>query len=561
MHPYWSSLSTHKGESLMKIANVAMLTAALFGAGHAAAAQSMPGMPNMPGMPAPQKAQPEAKPQAPPKNQPKSQPKNQPKSQPESQPAQDESMPGMHMPATAAQEETPKQAGDAQSQTRDTGQLQEPENPNFHTGTSTPAPLLLTEIGKRPPMGLDAFLAMADRGPTLAQAEAFVQRSAAQARQAGLYPNPQAGYQGEQIRGGSYGGGEQGGYIQQTVVLGGKLGLRRDIYTQQAGSDRIGVEEQRYRVHNDVMQAFYTALISQATVVVRQHLLQVSEDALTTAHQLANVGQADAPDVLQAEVEAEQAKIDFNTAQRQFLQNFHTLAAYAGEPGLPVALLAGQLEPPAFDAEQLAAMVVADSPAVKRARQEVAVAEARLKDAKREAVPDLFLRAGEQGNGETVALNPRKPVGAQGFAEAGVNIPLWNRNQGNIKAAAVEVERAQADVARTQLSLQQQAESLAQSCLAAQFQAQRYRDELIPRAKRAYELYLTKYQQAAQAYPLVIVSQRTLFQTQIGYLQSLQEVWMASAALQNYTLRGGLDAPNSSGSPATTINLPNGGSE
>jgi len=512
-------------------------------------------MPDMPGMPAQKKLPRQKKPgDSMPGDMQQPKPGNAP-AQKETQSERDseqQQMPGMVM--------KPGPSSDAQSQTHATGQLQEPENPSFHTGTNTPVPLLLTEISKRPPMGLDAFLSMADKGnPTLAQAGDLVRRSEGQARQAGLYPNPQVGYQGEQIRGGSYGGGEQGGYIQQTVVLGGKLGLRRNIYTQQGSADRIGVEEQTYRVHNDVMQAFYTALTSQALVVVRQHLLQVSEDALTTAHQLANVGQADAPDVLQAEVETEQAKIDFNTAQRQFLHGFHVLSTYANHPDLPVTPLTGQLEPPAFDAGQQVAMVVANSPMVKRAQQEVAVAEARLKDARREAVPDLFLRVGEQSNGENVALNPRKSVGAQSFAEGGININLWNRNQGNIKAAAIEVERAQRDVVRTQLYLRQQAEALMQDNLAAQFQARRYRDELIPRAKRAYELYLTKYQQAAEAYPLVIVSQRTLFQTQIGYLQSLQEVWMTGAALQNYTLRGGLDAPYSSGSPTTTINLPNGG--
>jgi cobalt-zinc-cadmium efflux system outer membrane protein len=86
------------------------------------------------------------------------------------------------------------------------------------------------------------------------------------ARQAGLYPNTSVGYQGEQIRGGSFGGGEQGGFVQQTLVLGGKIGLRRNIYDQQKRSDQIGVEEQTYQVHGDVQQAFYDALTAQATV-------------------------------------------------------------------------------------------------------------------------------------------------------------------------------------------------------------------------------------------------------------------------------------------------------
>jgi cobalt-zinc-cadmium efflux system outer membrane protein len=61
--------------------------------------------------------------------------------------------------------------------------------------------------------------------------------------------------------------------------------------------------------------------------MVRGRLCGLANDAAQTAHQLANVGQADAPDVLQAEVEAEQAEIDYTVAQRMFIQKFKSLAA------------------------------------------------------------------------------------------------------------------------------------------------------------------------------------------------------------------------------------------
>jgi cobalt-zinc-cadmium efflux system outer membrane protein len=143
------------------------------------------------------------------------------------------------------------------------------------------------------------------------------------------------GYQGEQIRGGSFGGGEQGAFVQQTFVLGGKLGLRRNVFEQQRREAEIGVSEQRYRILSDVGQSFYSALAPEEVVRVRQRLLSLATDAATTAHQLANVGQADAPDVLQTEVEAEQAKVDYTTAQRVFLQAFHTLAALVRLPNRP----------------------------------------------------------------------------------------------------------------------------------------------------------------------------------------------------------------------------------
>jgi cobalt-zinc-cadmium efflux system outer membrane protein len=461
-------------------------------------------------------------------------------------------MPGMEMEPAR-----PSQSPD----THATMTLQEPENPEHKTGSNLPAPELLKDVAARPAMSLADFQTLADaNNPTLKLANALVRRSQEQARQAGLYPNPSVGYQGEEIRGGAYGGGEHGGFVQQTIVLGGKLGLRRNIYEQQKRSDEIGVEEQTYRTHGDVQQAFYDALSAQATVQLRQRLLGVALDAVETVHQLANVGHADAPDILQTEVETEQAKVDYVTAQRQYLQAFRMLAALAGKGDLPVSPLQGELEnTPDLNAEQMVNSVVANSPTVKRAQQEAAVAQARLKDAKRESVPDLQLRAGEQYNAEQISQNPVKPVGAESFASATINIPLWNRNQGNVGAAKAEIERAQQGVTREQLSLRQQAAPLAQSYETAKFEAERYKTQLIPRSARAYELYLKKYQTMAQAYPQVLVSQRTFFQLQIGYLMALHDVWRSAIALQNYTLTGGLDAPMSSGSSTTTINLPNTG--
>lgn len=70
--------------------------------------------------------------------------------------------------------------------------------------------------------------------PTLAQAQTFVTGARGLARQAGLWPNPTVGYVAEEIRGGSFGGGQHGVFVQQNLILGGKLGLDRKIRAEEA---------------------------------------------------------------------------------------------------------------------------------------------------------------------------------------------------------------------------------------------------------------------------------------------------------------------------------------
>ncbi len=450
----------------------------------------------------------------------------------------------------------PGQGSDRQSVQIPVQELQEPEGLEMRTGEDLPAPELLGEVVQREPMTLEQFLAMADKAnPTLAQAQRNVDRSNQQARQVSLPPDPIVGYSGDHIRGGEYHGGEEGAFFTQEFVLGHKLALRRDIYRAEGKANQYALEVQRARVHNDVARAFFDTLAAQQTVVLQDRLLKVALDADTNTHELARIGQADAPGILTAEIAAEQARVEFLKAQRMFLAHYAQLETLAGQRSLGVHPLKGALvEPPAFNPEDYVQRDVEQSPLVKQAQSNVALNEARLKDAKRERVPNLNVTAGEWYSGEEVRSGGK--AGWESFAQAGVQLPLWNHNQGNIEAAEALVHRANDNVERTRLWTRHQTEPLAQQYLSAHFTAERYRTQMIPRARRAYQLEVTKYQQMAQEYPPVLAAQHMLFTLQLGYTAALNEEWQAAIALENYALMEGLDSPISEGSDATTINLP-----
>src|SRR6266404_765724 len=82
----------------------------------------------------------------------------------------------------------------------------------------------------------------AESNPTLRQADAEIRASKARQQQSGLYPNPTVGYTGDEIRGGSVGGGKQGFFVEQTVVTGGKLRLGRNVFSNEANIAAIEAE-------------------------------------------------------------------------------------------------------------------------------------------------------------------------------------------------------------------------------------------------------------------------------------------------------------------------------
>jgi cobalt-zinc-cadmium efflux system outer membrane protein len=396
--------------------------------------------------------------------------------------------------------------------------------------------------------------------PTLPQAKAGVRAAAGRSRQAGLWPNPTIGYSGEEIRGGSYGGGEQGVFVQQNVILGGKLGLDRKIFDAEGKQAAAEADEQRLRVENGVRIAFYQSLAMQAMVETRGKLRDIANDAAETTRQLFNVGQADQPDMLEADVEADQDELAVITEEQEQQRAWRVLAAVVGKPDLPLAHLQGDLEKlPEVNAEQILQTILRDSPAVKIAQLGVARADAEVQRAQHESIPDLFLRAGYSYSFEQLGTVPAKAVGSEASAEVGVNLPIFNRNQGNIAAADADRERATLEVQRVALVLRQMTAPIVQNYASSRAIAERYKGRTLPNARRAYELYLQKYHEGAAAYPQVLIAQRTLVQLETSYINTLENVWINAAALQGLLLTDGLDlpaAPNEMDRPVREINLP-----
>jgi cobalt-zinc-cadmium efflux system outer membrane protein len=379
--------------------------------------------------------------------------------------------------------------------------------------------------------------------PTLAQVQANLRVATGLARQASLYPNPTVGYYGDEIRGGYLGGGKQGGFVSQTIVLGGKLRAARRVADLQASQVETSGQIQRLRILNNVRALFYQVLAAQRLVEVRQNLATLAGDATQTSYQLGNVGQADRPDILQSEVEQQQASVNVRIAQQSLQASWRVLAAVAGKPGLPLARLEGDLDAiPDLNYEEWVATTLRESPEVKLAQQAVESAEASLIQARKAPIPDLQFTGILAQNYEPLETT-RKPIGLQGGAQIGVQIPIFNRNQGNAVAARGEIESTKQELVRLKLQLERDVASKFRDYDTARVIVQQYKTEMLPRAEQAYKLYQTNYQKMAAAYPQVLISQRTLFQLEADYIQALDNAWQSSLVIRGFGLMDGLSQP------------------
>ena len=400
----------------------------------------------------------------------------------------------------------------------------------------------------------------AETNPTLRQAEAEIRAAKARQQQAGLYPNPSVGYTGDEIRGGSVGGGKQGFFVQQTIVMGGKLGKSRAVFGAEAKLAEIEAQEQQTRVETAVKMAFLRVLAAQEWLDARRDLAEIAENAAQTQRELMNTGQADESEVLEAEVEAKRMRMAARMQENTLREEWRSLAAVIGQPGMPIATVAGDLERgwPELNEEEAVEAIAKQSPAVQIAEVSTGRAQAVLARAKREPFPDVQVRAGIEYNHETLGSVPWAK-GWEGLAEASVELPLFNRNQGNIAAARADLDRAQQERTRVALTLRERAATVVDEYSNAKLMAVEYRDGILPHAKKAYSLLVDKYGQMLASYPRVLEAQRKLFELQIGYIAALEGVWTNGLALQGYLLTDGLEAPARPGDvdrPIRETNVP-----
>ncbi|MCI0622966.1 MAG: TolC family protein [Acidobacteria bacterium] len=383
-----------------------------------------------------------------------------------------------------------------------------------------------------------------ESNPTLAQAAASVRAAEGRKLQSGLYPNPTIGATGdENTPGPIIRGGEFGFFVEQQFVTAGKLGKSRDVAEQERLLAEATAQAQKQRVLNAVRSLYYEALGAERRVQVQTQLATLSQQAVKISKELTNVGAADQPDLLESEIEADRAEVNLAMAKTAQARVWRELAAVVGSPSLQPTPLEGNLEDiPRLELESAIGKLFSESPEIRSSEVTVARDEAALRRAKVEKVPDIVARGGLRNNRELLEAGG-KPVGLEGFFDVGIEIPFFNRNQGNVAAARANLERARGEVERVKLSLRMRMARAHKEYQDSLITAEKYQTQMIPRAQKAYGLYLNNFRQMAAAYPQVLIAQRNLFQLQEDYITALVNTWRSAVEIQGLLLAGGLEAP------------------
>lgn len=372
--------------------------------------------------------------------------------------------------------------------------------------------------------------------PTLRQAAATLEAARGRAVQAGLYPNPTVGYTGEEI--GSDGkAGEQGVFVSQLIVTGGKLRLSRAAFQQEAVQGEWQALAQQYRVLNGVRIQFYRVLAMQRLLEVREALVEIAEETLRTTEELFNIGQANRPDVLQARIQVRQQGVALVTARKRYQAAWQELAALVGRPDLALTKLEGNLDPTGsvIDWDTALFNLLEASPQLHIARAGIARNRFALQRERVEPLPNVQMQIGTQYNFETESQ--------QASVQLGLSLPIFNKNQGNIRAAQANLVRSQAELQRIELSLRERLADVFADYEAGLNTVGEYREHILPESREAFELYLESFRVRRAPWQQVVLAQQTYFQANVEYVEALNEVRRAEVAILGLLLVDGLEEP------------------
>ena len=363
------------------------------------------------------------------------------------------------------------------------------------------------------------------RNPRLVKAALAVEAAVGKHLQAGLYPNPTISMTADEV-------GDRTGpsgiitapLLSQEIVRGRKLALAQAVAAREVDQATLATFAERSAVVGGVRTAYYDLYALEKRLSALDEVVKLATDAVTAGKTLKEKGLIARLDLVQLEIELERYRARAEAARRELPGARGRLAAAVGDPRMTIGPGVGPYEDvPRFDADRTLETVLATHPEVLSARVGADRAQAVVRRAEAEPTPNMTVSAGYIYQGQNRSND--WTIGVS------MPLPLWNKNQGNIRAASAELGMAVQEVGRVQNALAERVASLLRAHAAALQEAEQYKKEILPRAEEAYALYSEALKGGQFDYLKVLQAQRAIAEARLEYNRALGEAWKAAAEL------------------------------
>lgn len=341
-------------------------------------------------------------------------------------------------------------------------------------------------------------------------------------RQAGLIPNPELSWEVEDTRRDT---STTTVTLSQALELGGKRGARIEVAEAGQAVARLELERQRNSLRADVIQAFHAALRAQTALELAQQSQALTERGLRLVEGRVRAGQSSPVEATRAQVQLAQAEAAVRRARTERTVANQALARLTGSAEARFDRLdASSLSPgPAPKAERLLA-TVEQTAEWRLAAAQIERGDASLSSEKAQRIPNLTVSLGSQYSREE-----RERVNVVGLS---MPLPLFDRNQGNVLAAARRADQARDLRNAVELRLRGETRSALEQWGTAMGEVQAYDRTILPAAQQAVDTATRGFEMGKFAFLDVLDAQRTLIEARGLYLDALAQATDARAQVE-----------------------------
>jgi len=399
------------------------------------------------------------------------------------------------------------------------------------------AQIVSSDASRQNPTGTltlrEALRLVLAQNPELAAFNTEVRAADARILQARLLPNPEINGEVENIGGsGEFDGTESAErtlQLSQLIELGGKRAARTRVMAKERELAVWDYEQRRLEVLTQTAQAFIDVLTAQRQVELVRQTVKLSEDFLPESKKRVEAGKASPAETTRGEIAISSARIELEQAERELAASRELLVSLWGERTPRFSGVVGDLDhtEPAAPSEGILIRRLEANPAIARHGAEVQQRQAQIEAARAQAAPDLTFSAGYRRFSST-----DDNAAVVGFS---IPLPLFNRNQGNIREAQAHLDKTQQLQAWTATRLDADLSRAYQTLLAAQGEIATLQGTILPFAQEAYDTINQGYGAGRFTFLELLEARRTLTASRLQLLNAKRTYHRTVAEIEGLT--------------------------
>lgn len=378
-----------------------------------------------------------------------------------------------------------------------------------------------------------AWQKVVKNAPALADADAEIAANKADREQASLLPNPIL-----TVVSGDFGVGDLEGDSPETLVeltqlfeMGGKRYIRSAVAAFSTDLAYWDAQIARW----DLRAQFATAFIQLA---IAQEKLKLAQEQELTAQCILECIQTKVEGGKISVIEAKRAGIDFKRAQLNTWGACSDLA----QAKVSLSLLWGCPGPdfdsvlfPLFECSPPDYSGICEgfyqTPDFARAKADISLAAQNIKLQRANGVPDVSV-----GVGYTVVHNHFHQNGW--LVELDIPLPIFDRNQGNIRRACIEKGQAEVHMEEIVRDLEEQIFLAHEGVVISFEESEMIRNEVLAEAMETLDLVQTGHQNGKFDYSDLLGARYSIFEIQEMYLEALRDYHLNRVLLDRLTGQG-----------------------